>query len=181
MPFWLLDLLLITPIALSGFWGWKNGVLDDIVHALHFLIAFALSFKILSVLLALLHTYIFNFDTNPTSSVDAFSALLFASSVGATFILLSTLGKYLKTEIEYDFPGAWDNISGSIFGVLRSVLVMSFVLWFLQFFGNFRPDMREKSFLLRRIEGVCYVIVGVNNANEMSKEIREFSGVGVKQ
>lgn len=175
-----LDLLLFIPLALGGYLGWKNGVLDDIVHALHFLIAFALSFKVLSVLFYFLDVYIFKFSTESRVGINAFAAVLFASSVGATFILLSTLGKYLKTEIEYDFPGAWDNISGSIFGILRSVLVMSFVMWFLQAFGEFNPEMKAKSFLYKPIETVAYTIVGVTNAGEMSESIREFSGLPKK-
>lgn len=171
-----LDIMIIAPIAWGGYMGWKNGVLDDLVHALHFLIAFAISFKILSVIFALLETYVFAFSNN-TSGINAFASMLFASSVGATFILLSTLGKYLKTEIEYDFPGAWDNISGSIFGSLRSILVLSFTLWFLQAFGQFRPEMQQKSILFKYVEGVSYTIVGVKDAREMSGAIREFSGL----
>ncbi len=175
-----LDLILFIPLALGGYFGWKNGVLDDIVHGLHFLIAFALSFKILSVLLYFLDAYIFTFSTRSAMGINAFSAMLFASSVGATFVLLSTLGKYLKTEIEYDFPGAWDNIAGAIFGVLRNVLVMSFLLWFLQAFGEFNPEIRKKSFLAPFIENVAYTIVGVKDAGELSDTVREFSGLQKK-
>jgi membrane protein required for colicin V production len=172
-----LDIMIVAPIAWGGYMGWKNGVLDDLVHALHFLIAFAISFKILSVVFALLETYIFTFSSSSVAGVNSFAAMLFASSVGATFILLSTLGKYLKTEIEYDFPGAWDNISGSIFGSLRSILILSFMLWFLQAFGQFRPEMQQKSILFKYVEGVSYTIVGVKDAREMSCAIREFSNL----
>ena len=174
----ILDLILLSPILVGGYWGWRDGVLDDVVAALHFAIAFAISFKVLSVAFFFLDKHIFTFTTSSTSSgVNSFSALLFAASVGVTLVLLNVFGKFLKTEIVYDFPGAWDNIAGMIFGGVRYMFVMSFTIWFLQAFGEFNIEMKNKSILYKRIESISYTIIGVNDAREMSKSIRVFSGV----
>ena len=162
-----LDILLLAPIAWGGYSGWKNGVLDDIVSALHFIIAFLLSFKILSIIFHLLEAYIFKFNNTVN-----FAAFLFAASVASAFVLLNTLGKYLKTEIEYDFPGAWDNISGSIFGVLKYVLIMSFVIWFLQAFGQFNGA--AGSYLHSPLEHVSYKLAGVKTQKELCDAMFRF-------
>jgi len=172
-----LDFIFILPLIWGAYSGWKDGVLDDIVVAIHFLIAFALSFKILSVAFYYLNAFIFTFSANGSTGVSSFSVMLFATSVGATFILLGVSNQYLKTHIEYDFEGAWDNISGSIFGVIKYILVSSFIVWFLQGFGEFNKDMRSKSYLFAYIEKASYTIIGVKDARQMSDVILEFSGV----
>jgi membrane protein required for colicin V production len=167
----ILDILTLLLVGAGGFLGYRNGLLGELVDLLHFIIAFFISFYIISLLFRLLDIYLFQFDTNLLPSI------VFACSCGATFALLATLGKFLKTEIEYDFPGAWDNIIGGIFGVLKYTIVLSFFYWFIMAYGKIHEGYKIESMTYLSIEKVAYTLTGVNDKTGLDTAIRNFVGV----
>lgn len=161
----LLDIFLAVPLIWGAYQGYAKGILAELVGTIHFAIAFGLSFYMVTLLFKIAHYYIFKFN------MELFPELAFACSVMGAFALLSTAGKYLKTEIEFDFPGAWDNVIGAMFGILKYSLVISFFLWFTTGFGSFQNTVKETSILYGIVENVCYQLLGMNDHQELSKSI----------
>ncbi|MEO1652588.1 MAG: CvpA family protein [Bacteroidota bacterium] len=161
----LLDIFIAVPLIWGAYQGYAKGILAELVGTIHFAIAFGLSFYMVTLLFKIAHYYIFAFEDK------LFPELAFACSVIGAFGLLSTAGKYLKTEIEFDFPGAWDNVIGAMFGVLKYSLVVSFFFWFTTGFGDFRGSVKTDSFLFGIVENVCYQLLGMSGHQELSDAI----------
>lgn len=163
----ILDLLILIPLILGAYRGYVSGLLSEVVGVLHFLLAFIVSFKIIGIILKLISAYLFVFNPMLMAQVA------FAAATGATFALLMSLGQYLQTEIKYDFPGAWDNIIGAIFGMIKTVVAISFFIWFMSIFGAPKQEQRDSAKLYVIIEIVAPQIVGVKNGQELSRAIRD--------
>ncbi|NJL12167.1 MAG: CvpA family protein [Microscillaceae bacterium] len=158
-------LLILAPIAWGAYKGFDGGVLSELVGIIHFAIFFAISFKVIGFLLKFVQQYIFYFNDT------LFPEVAFACSVGGSFALYAIVGKYLKTEIEYDFPGSWDNILGAITGGLKYALIMSFFFWFIHGFGRIPPDLKNNSLIYGTVEAVALKIFGAQNHDELSIKI----------
>jgi uncharacterized membrane protein required for colicin V production len=167
-----LDILTLIIVGLGGYLGYTRGILQEIVGLFQFIIAFLISFKLIAVIFQILHLYLFQFHT------ELMPAILFACTIGATFALLATLGKYLKSEIEYDLPGAWDNIAGGIFGALKYAVNLSFFYWFTMAFGQIAPAYKAESSSYFVVEKVAYTLTGVPDRNGLDGAIRNFVGIG---
>ncbi len=160
LAYFILDVFIVLPLGWGFYKGYARGILAELVGTIHFAIAFAISFYVVSILFSVIQSYIFAFEQ--------FAQITFICSVGGTFGLLSTAGKYLKTEIEFDFPGSWDNIIGAIFGMLKFAIVMSFFFWVTSGFGSFAPIVLENSKLHPIVKNVAPQLMGVEDYNEMN-------------
>jgi membrane protein required for colicin V production len=160
-----LDFLIILVLAFGAYKGYSKGILSELVGFFHFAIAFLLCFKILGIIFNIIRNYVFNFNET------VYPEFAFACIVGASFALLASLGKYLKTEIEYDFPGAWDNIIGAAFGLVKMAVVLSFFFWFTSGFGSFTINIKKDSALFPVIENISFTMLGVKNDADLSTAI----------
>jgi|GEM_PF-2439997 membrane protein required for colicin V production len=165
------NLLIFMPLGWGAYKGYEAGLLSEIVGILHFAIAFAISFKITGFIIKLVNNNIFNFSDGLLAPVA------FCCAVAGALALLNTLGKYMKTEIEYDFPGAWDNIIGAVVGLIKYAIILSFFFWFLSGFGKVTEDLKGNSVLYSTIEHITYKMMGVDgedssgNAKNVSDKI----------
>ena len=165
----IVDLLLIAPLIWGAYKGYVNGILSEIVGILHFAIAFAISFYIISLVIGITHGYLFEFRP------EVMAQAIFLISFALSMILLTTAGKYLKTEIEYDFPGAWDNVIGAISGAIKYAVLISFFFWFLTAFGG-PKELITNSNTYPYLKSVAHQIMGVKTDRELNEKIR--SNVG---
>lgn len=170
MPF-ILDLIILIPLLWGGYQGYTKGLLSEVVSILHFGIAFIISFKLVGLLFRkVLEQYVFQFNPN------FIAELAFACSVIGALALLTTAGRYLKTEIDYDFPGAWDNIIGAGFGVVKYAIVLSFFFWFIDAFGSLRTNLTGDSYTYSIVQNIAFKIVGVTDDDALSRAIGEALG-----
>lgn len=169
MPY-ILDLFVLIPLLWGGYQGYMKGLLSEVVSILHFGIAFAVSFKIVGLIFKLIRDYAFAFNAG------LYPSLAFACSVLGALALLTTAGRYLKTEIDYDFPGAWDNIIGAGFGVIKYAIVLSFFFWFITGFGSLQPALIQDSFTYSIVESIAYKLVGVETRQDLSDAITRALG-----
>lgn len=164
----MVDIIILLPLLWGAYSGYRRGLLSEIVSLLHFIIAFVICFKIIGFIFRLTSQYLFVFHQ------DTLAQLALASSFVATILLLNTVvSKYLKTEIEFDFPGAWDNIIGAIFGMAKFAVLVSFLFWFSTAFGTMRPKLTDKAMAYPVIESIAPKLLGVNNAKELNAVIRD--------
>lgn len=161
----IIDILILIPIGWAGYKGYTNGLLQELVAILHFVVAFLFSFKFVGFIFKILNTYLFVFE------LKHYPEVVMACSTVTSLVLLMTLGKYLKTEIEFDFPGAWDNIIGGIFGAIKFFVVLSFFIWFIDAFGDLKIEVISKSYLYGFVQSIAFTLIGVQNDQQLSDAI----------
>ncbi|WP_026998905.1 CvpA family protein [Eisenibacter elegans] len=158
----ILDIVLLFPFAWGAYQGYKNGIIQEIINFLHFMIAFVLCFKVSGIVLKFIDNNYFNFHDN------TFAQVAFFFSLGLTIIALKQIGSHFKTETDYDLPGQWDNIVGAIFGLIKYAFIISFALWFLSAFGVMRDDLSRNGFVHVMVEKIGIYAVGGKNKQDIS-------------
>jgi membrane protein required for colicin V production len=163
-----LDLLILGFVGWGAYKGFQLGLLEEIVNVLHFIIAFLVSFKVVGLILSLVNKYLFEFRP------EVYPEFVFAVAILVSFYLLTLLQQYLKTEIDYDLPGNWDNIVGAVFASIKHMIALSFLFWFLNGVGAFKPILQEKSYMYKAVEKISLILMGVDNKGKMSETIKRF-------
>lgn len=158
--------MIILPLALGGYNGYRNGILTEIVGLLHFSVAFIISFKLVGITLSFIRNY-FSFHQNQ------YPQLAFALAIILTMILMQTVGSRFKTEVDYDFPGNWDNIAGAVFGVLKFCFALSFFFWFITSFGEMKEKLTKGAIIFPVVESIGPQMVGGKNKQDLSKAIEK--------
>lgn len=168
IPGIVLDLLIASTIGWGAYIGYREGILQEVVKFLHFVLSFLVCFKLCAILFNLMSVHMFKFNQT------IYPELVFAVSVLTSIYLVNIMEQYLKSEIDYEFPGQWDNYLGALFGFLKNIVVLSFVFWFMTGLGEFHNELQKKSFMYRFVEMVAYILTGVKDEDELSKVIRDF-------
>lgn len=128
------DVIIILFIALGGWQGYSRGLFAELVSMIYFLAIFVILLRLIGVLYSQFSYYVFEIDENILAQV------LFIIIFLITILALNFINHYFKTEVEYDFPGAWDNVIGALVGIVRYVVAISFFLWALSAFGELKAQ-----------------------------------------
>ena len=116
------DIILIILFAAGAFFGYKKGLILELISIIAFILAIYGGFKLLHI------------GMEYVSKVyDGFGTLLpfvaFLVLFVLIIILVNTVGKILKKIIDWTPLGIFDNILGAVLGVLKWALAISIVLW----------------------------------------------------
>ncbi|HAS42318.1 MAG TPA: hypothetical protein DCS93_17705 [Microscillaceae bacterium] len=160
------DVILLAPLGWGAYIGFRRGLLAEVVSILHFAIAFIICFKVAGFALGLLNKYVFIFDKN------LYPKLAFVGGALLAGFLLDKIGDHFKTEIDYDFPGSWDNIIGGVIGLLKFAIVMMFVVWALTGAGSFNNKIQEKSYLHGVFTKLGKEVAGKKNRKDLDEMIK---------
>ena len=132
-----LNIVVFLPIAWGGYIGFRKGLLSEVVSILHYSIAFIICFKVVGLVLSLVQDHAFKFDTL------LYPRLVFVLGAMLAIFLLNKIGDHFKTEIDYDFPGSWDNIIGAVIGMFKFTVIMTFMIWTLEGTGKFDSKIEK--------------------------------------
>lgn len=164
----MIDIIFILPIAWGGYLGYKKGILSEVIGVIYFSVSFAVSFKLFGA------AYKFLKDGEWFQFIEPLEAhIIFGISVGLTMVLLGTVGAKFKTEVEYDFPGQWDNIVGIVFGMIKMAFAMSFIWWFISGFAQIPTKTRDSAFLFHWIEPIAAQSIGGEDGRDVAKVIKD--------
>ncbi|TAE73077.1 MAG: CvpA family protein [Bacteroidetes bacterium] len=163
-----LDFLILAFLGWGGYSGYQKGLLEAVVGMLHFVIAFLICFFLVGFIISLVNQHLFIFQP------DIYPEFIFATSIIASNYLLGFLEQYIKTEIEYDFPGQWDNIVGALFGAIKHSLILSFCFWFSTGVGSFQPNLTKNSFMYKFVENIALIVSNSKNQDELDAKIKGF-------
>jgi membrane protein required for colicin V production len=113
---------LIILLIAGAFFGYKKGLILELISIIAFILAIYGGFKLLHV------------GMEYVSKVyDGFGTLLpfvaFLVLFVLIIILVNTVGKILKKIIDWTPLGIFDNILGAVIGVLKWALAISIVIW----------------------------------------------------
>lgn len=161
------DLVLFAPLVWGAYVGFRKGLLAEVVSILHFAIAFIICFKVVGFVLTILDKYIFEF------SKDVYPKLAFIGGALLASFLLDKIGDHFKTEIDYDFPGSWDNIIGGVIGLLKFAVVMMFLVWALTGAGDFKSKIQSKSYLHKAFNKMGEEIAGKKHKRSLDRMVKE--------
>lgn len=161
----ILDLLVLLPMAWGAYIGFRKGLLSEVVSILHYSIAFIICFKVVGLILSLVKEHAFKFGDEP------YPRLVFVLGALLAMFLLDKIGDHFKTEIDYDFPGSWDNIIGAVIGLFKYAIIMTFMIWALEGTGSFKSDIEKKSILYSTIKTIGKELAGKKNEKNISKMI----------
>lgn len=164
----LLDFIILAFLGWGGYSGYNKGLIEAVVGMLHFVIAFLICFTLVGLVISLMNKHIFIFQN------DIYPEFIFATSIIASNYLLGFLEQYVKTEIEYDLPGIWDNVVGGIFGAIKHSLILSFCFWFLTGVGSFQPNLTKNSYMYGIVENIALVVSNSKSQAELDAKIKGF-------
>lgn len=164
----MIDVIFIIPLLWGAYQGYKKGILSEVIGVIYFAVSFAVSFKLIGF------AYKFLKDGAWFQFIEPLEAhIIFGVAVGVTMILLVKVGVKFKTEVEYDFPGQWDNIVGAFFGLIKWAFAMSFVWWFISGFAQIPQKTKDSAFLFPYIELMAAQSIGGEDSRDIAKVIKD--------
>lgn len=147
-----LDIILVVPVAWLAYKGFKKGLVIEI-------------FSLLALLAGIYGGIHFSDFTTEvlTNDFKFTSEYMPVISFGVTFILIVVLvyyvGKLLEKVIKMMAIGIVNKISGSLFGMLKALLLLSLLLVLVDAIDhrtNFLPeDQVNNSLMYKPIKGLC--------------------------
>lgn len=140
----LLDIILIVPLAWGAYKGFKRGFVFEVLMLVGLIIGLYVAFKFSG----LLHGWV-------SSIVDRNSAVLpvlsFTIVFGAVLLIMILLARFLEGILKITGLQVFNQVAGSVLGVVKFALVVSVVLWLLKSLEthwNFiNPQTKKESLL----------------------------------
>jgi membrane protein required for colicin V production len=146
------DLIIAVLIVLSAINGFKKGFIYQLASLAALILGIYLAVKFSKVIAPFINSHI-------TSSANASKIIAFVFIFIIVMILVTLLGKFLEKVLEEVELGIINKIAGLVFGVVKSLFVISALMIFLQFsiikFNWPSQQTREGSFLYKPIESVA--------------------------
>ena len=134
--------IVILVIALLGAWGgYKQGFLMELISLGAIVLGVFCGFKLMGEMMLFLEDR-FNADRN-TLPYLSFIIIFFL-----VMLLVRMLGKMVKGSIDQSFLGSIDQAMGAGLGVLRTLFLLSIVLWILDSLKiSFKSEWTDDSWL----------------------------------
>lgn len=147
----LTDVVLLALLLIGGYRGYKKGLLREIIAILALIIGVIAGLMFLvegsAFLSQVIHTY------SPVLSIISFFLIFFC-----TVILITLLGRVIKTVIDLTPLGYLDGIVGGLLGLLKWAFVISLGLWFLNM-ADINIEPAEESQLYSKIKLFAPVVI----------------------
>lgn len=134
-------------IAYFGFRGFQRGLIEEVGRLIGLVLALVLAGRLAPILGAQL-----GFES-PTARTAAAFVLIFVGIL----VAVSFLTKAVRTLVELVLLGWLDRLGGTVFGVLKSILVLGIILYLFQSFDVTRKiteRMHDQSAFYRQIVSV---------------------------
>ncbi len=128
-----LDIILLLPLLLGAYLGYRRGLLMELVGIIALVLAILGAFKLVHSGIAFLHQYIPEY-----SNIIPFIA--FIGIFIGILIVVNLIGKLTKKLMDMTILGIFDNLAGSILGVIKWAFMISIVLWLTSQINITVPD-----------------------------------------
>ena len=123
-----IDIVILVILVLGAFRGFQKGLLLEIVGLFAFILGIIGGFQFTPLVASFLDGYF----TKVPGLVPVISFII----VFVVIVLaVNLIGLALKKTIDLTLLGSFDDLAGSLAGVLKWALALSFLLWLLTFFG----------------------------------------------
>jgi membrane protein required for colicin V production len=144
----IIDLLLLIPILLGAFKGYKKGLLVEIVGVAAFVGAIVMGFKFLSIGAQLLGNFVGHDTLQSASPYLSFLVVFFP-----TIFIIRKMGWLMRKSLRMTFLGTLDGFLGAFLGGFTAMFAVSVLLWLVAKTGfvlpqNWMEDNRLYAFTL---------------------------------
>src|SRR5689334_12993586 len=128
-----MDVILIIVLLMGAFGGYRKGFLAELFSLLGIILGILAGFKLMGVAMVNLTRY-YEIDDKILPYV-AFGVVFMI-----VVILVSLLGKFLKSSIEKTVLGNADQFAGSVLGLFKAAFMASVMLWIISSVSVSLPD-----------------------------------------
>lgn len=123
-----IDIVILIILILGAFRGFQKGLLLEIVGLFAFVVGIIGGFQLTPLVAGWL-------DGLFTSVPGLVPIISFIIVFVVIVLIINLIGVVLKKTIDLTLLGSFDDLAGSLAGVIKWALALSFLLWLLSFFG----------------------------------------------
>lgn len=116
------DIVLIIIFSIGAFSGYRKGFLSELFSLLAIVLGILAGFKLMGVAMLMLGKH-YSIDEKVLPYV-AFAVVFFL-----VMIIVSLLGKLLKSTLDKTVLGSADQLSGSVLGLAKTTFMVSVLIW----------------------------------------------------
>ena len=116
------DIVLIIIFSIGAFSGYRKGFLSELFSLLAVVLGILAGFKLMGVAMLMLGKH-YSIDEKVLPYV-AFAVVFFL-----VMIIVSLLGKLLKSSLEKAVLGSADQLAGSVLGLAKTTFMVSVLIW----------------------------------------------------
>ncbi|MCP4909110.1 MAG: CvpA family protein [Bacteroidetes bacterium] len=164
----LLDILIIVPLLLFAWNGYRKGLIIEIASLAALVLGLYAAFFFSDFAAKILNDN-FNID----EKYIAIFAFLLTLIVIIFFVITS--GKVVQKFVEVLLLGFINKLAGGIFGLLKGALILSMLIFVINYFNFgsfiFKEETRQKSILFEPIESIAPLMYSWLDSKNFSFEI----------
>ncbi len=148
----LLDIIIIVPLLLFAWNGYKKGFIIEIATLAALVIGLYMAFFFSDFAANMLND-LFDIDQKYVA------VIAFLMTFIVVIFLVITVGKIVQKFIEVLLLGFLNKLAGAVFGMLKGALILSILIFVINYFhfGDFifKEDTRQKSIFYEPIESIA--------------------------
>ncbi len=137
----IVDLIIVAPLLIGAYYGYKKGLLLEIVALLALVVAVVGGMRLLEWSTATLKQYI-------TGADQWLPVLAFIIIFILIILLVNLLGRAVKKVLDLTLFGFIDNLAGMALGVIKWAFVLSFLIWMANTFQIDLPKEQLETSLI---------------------------------
>ena len=152
--------------AYFGYRGFQRGLVDEVGRLVGLVAAVILGYRLSHLLLE----YI------PLGNELAQSAAAFAAIFFATLLVAAAITRVLRTLLELVLLGWLDRLGGTVFGLLKSLVVLGVLIYILESFEPSRlfiERLEHQSVIYRQLVAVKNGLFKALTLDEMIQDVQE--------
>lgn len=166
----LLDIIIIIPLLLFAWGGYKKGLIIEIASLAALVIGLYMAFFFSDFAAEMLNDL---FDIDP----KYVAVIAFLLTFIVVIFLVITAGKIVQKFVDILLLGFFNKLAGAVFGMLKGALILSIVLFVINYFhfGDFifKEDMRQKSIFYEPVESIAPALYSWLDSKNFTFEIPE--------
>ena len=163
-----LDIILLVPLLLFAFNGYKKGIIIEIA---------TLAALVLGIYAALFFSgYTANLLTGSFNiSTEYLNIIAFIVTFIGVLIVVMFIGKLLEKIVNLLMLGIVNKLAGALFGILKGALLLSILIFLVNYFDTdasiIKKEARTQSVLYKNVEPVAPWIYEKFNLEKLKKNI----------
>jgi membrane protein required for colicin V production len=166
----LLDLILLIPLLLFAFQGYKKGIIIEVATLVALILGIYAALFFSDYTAGLL-TKSFNINK------EYLNIIAFIVTFIGVLILVLLLGKMLEKVVNLLLLGFVNKLAGAVFGILKGALLLSILIFLINYFdvnsSIIKKEARTQSILYKNIEPVAPWIYEKFNLEDLKNNLPE--------
>ncbi|MBC8321033.1 MAG: CvpA family protein [Bacteroidetes bacterium] len=164
----LLDIILIVPLLLFAWGGFKKGLIVEVASLFALVLGLYMAFFFSDFAAEMLN----NLFEMEQKYIAVFAFLL--TFVVVLFLVL-LVGKIVQKFIDILLLGFFNKLAGAVFGILKGALLISIVIFVINYFDAgeyiFKNEVREKSIFYEPVESIAPALYSWLDSKNFTFEI----------